>query len=169
VLLKHSILLLRRYGDLERRVTCGVEGNMKKLFLGAAAAVVFGSGCGSAADLGVPVRAAAVQACPAALWAGFHVGGNGGRVIYSANRTDQDGVLGEIASYVQKKEGYVAGGQVGYNWSTCHTVLGVEADGQWASPRAITQLAPNTAGINVNISSPLRRAGDRQAADRHRH
>jgi outer membrane immunogenic protein len=126
---------------------------MKRFFLGAAAVLAVGTCGAGAADLGVPIRAAAVQTCPAAVWAGFHVGGNAGGVIYTANRTDQDGVLGEIASYVQEKSGYLAGGQVGYNWATCHTVFGVEADGEWASPRATTQIAPNTAGINVNISS----------------
>jgi outer membrane immunogenic protein len=128
-----------------------VEGVMKKVFLAAAAALAVGTACAGAADLGVP--RAAVQTCPAPLWAGFYVGGNAGGVIYSANRTDQDGVLGEIASYVQQKSGAVAGGQVGYNWTSCHVLYGVEVDGDWASPRASTQIAPNTAGINVNISS----------------
>jgi outer membrane immunogenic protein len=126
---------------------------MKYSFLATAAALVIATSTAGAADLGVPYRAAPVQDCPAAQWAGFHVGGNVGGVIYTANRTDQDGMLGGIASYVQKKSGWLAGGQVGYNWASCHTVFGVEADGQWASPRATTQLVPNTPGVNVNISS----------------
>jgi len=47
----------------------------------------------------------------------------------------------------------VIGGQVGYNWTTCNTLWGVELDGDWSSARASTQLIPNSPFFNINIQS----------------
>src|SRR5215467_7264489 len=96
---------------------------MKKLVL-ATTMVALAAGSAAAADMGVnvPVR----QNCPAAWFDGGYIGVNGGAVQWTANRTDQDGVIIDTTTIVQKKAGGVAGGQIGYNWTRCNTLFGVE-------------------------------------------
>ena len=73
---------------------------------------------------------------------------------WTANRTDQDEVLVDTATYVQKKWGGVVGGQIGYNWTTCNTLWGIEVDGDWVYAKATTQLIPNASPLlNLNIES----------------
>jgi outer membrane immunogenic protein len=123
---------------------------MKKLVL-AAAIVALAAGSAAAADMAmnVPVR----TNCPAAWFDGGYLGVNGGAVQWTANRTDQDGVIVDTTTVVQKKSGGVAGGQIGYNWTRCNTLFGVEIDGDWAGAKASTQFLPNTPGVNVNVTS----------------
>ena len=126
---------------------------MKKIVL-AAAAVMVVAGSASAADLSRPVyKAEPVKRCPADWFRGGYIGVNGGGVNWTANRTDQDEVLVDTATYVQKKWGGVVGGQIGYNWTTCNTLWGIELDGDWAYAKANTQLIPNSALFNINIES----------------
>jgi outer membrane immunogenic protein len=124
---------------------------MKKLVL-AAAAVMVVTGSASAADMAVKYRAP-VKVCAADWFRGGYIGVNGGGVNWTANRTDQDQVLVDAASYVQKKWGGVVGGQIGYNWTTCNTLWGIELDGDWAYAKATTQLLPNSPFFNINIES----------------
>jgi len=126
---------------------------MKKLILAAAAVMVAGSA--SAADLSRPVYKAAepIKRCAADWFRGGYIGVNGGGVNWTANRTDQDEVLVDTATYVQKKWGGVVGGQIGYNWTTCNTLWGIELDGDWAYAKATTQLLPNSPFFNINIES----------------
>ena len=123
---------------------------MKKLVL-ATTMVALAAGSAAAADMGVnlPVR----QNCPAAWFDGGYIGVNGGAVQWTANRTDQDGVIIDTTTIVQKKAGGVAGGQIGYNWTRCNTLFGVELDGDWAGAKVTTQFLPNTPGVNVNVTS----------------
>jgi len=126
---------------------------MKKLIL-AAAAVMVVAGSASAADLSRPVyKAEPVKRCPADWFRGGYIGVNGGGVNWTANRTDQDEVLVDSATYVQKKWGGVIGGQIGYNWTTCNTLWGIEVDGDWAYAKVDTRLLPNSAFFNANIQS----------------
>jgi outer membrane immunogenic protein len=131
----------------------GIE--MKKLFLATAAVFAFSAGSAGAADLARPVYKAAPAAppCAAAKFSGGYIGINGGGVNWQANRTDQDEVLVDSATYVQKKWGGVIGGQIGYNWTTCNTLWGVELDGDWSSAKVTTQLIPNSPLFNINITS----------------
>ena len=125
--------------------------NMKKIVL-AAAAVMVVTGSASAADM--PVKyAPPVKVCAADWFRGGYIGVNGGGVNWTANRTDQDEVLVDTATYVQKKWGGVVGGQIGYNWTTCNTLWGIELDGDWAYAKATTQLLPNSPFFNINIES----------------
>jgi outer membrane immunogenic protein len=124
---------------------------MKKHVIGVAITAVMASSA-MAADL--PVKAAApVRGCAAAAFDGGYVGVNGGGVWWSTNRTDQDALLGEVTSYNQKGAGGVVGGQIGYNWTRCNTLIGLEADGDWTSASITTRLLPNTPGIDVHIKS----------------
>ncbi len=127
---------------------------MKKLIL-AAAAVMVVAGSASAADLSRPVyKAEPVKRCAADWWRGGYIGINGGGVNYTANRTDSDAFLfGSSSTYVQKKWGYVVGGQIGYNWTTCNTLWGIEIDGDWGRADVTTTAFPNAAGFNLNVNS----------------
>lgn len=94
--------------------------------------------------------------CPAHRFQAGYVGVNAGTVYWTANRTDQDEVLVDTATYVQKRMGGVVGGQIGYNWTNCNTLWGVEIDGDWAfAAKATTQLIPNSSFFNINITSRL--------------
>src|SRR5712692_7631174 len=126
--------------------------NMKKLIL-AAAAVMVVAGSASAADMAVKYRAP-VKVCAADWWRGGYIGINGGGVNYQANRTDSDDFLfGSSSTYVQKKWGYVVGGQIGYNWTTCNTLWGIEIDGDWGRADVTTTAFPAAAGFNLNVNS----------------
>src|SRR5712691_9747731 len=141
----------RRHGEPRPRSGQGIH--MKKLIL-AAAAVMVVAGSASAADLSRPVyKAEPVKRCPADWFRGGYIGVNGGSVNWTANRTDQDEVLVDSATYVQKKWGGVIGGQIGYNWTTCNTLWGFEVDGDWAYAKATTQLIPNDPFFNIKIES----------------
>jgi outer membrane immunogenic protein len=107
---------------------------MKKLLLATAAVLALPAGSASAADLARPVYKAAPVAppCAAARFQGGYVGVNGGGVNYTANSTDRDEFLVDASTYVQKKWGGTIGAQLGYNWTTCNTLWGVEIDGNWA-------------------------------------
>lgn len=84
--------------------------------------------------------------CAAPLFSGWYAGVNAGGVNYTANRTDQDGVLGAPATYVQKDWGILAGGLAGYTWARCYAIFGVEIDGNWSNTKASTSLFPNAPG-----------------------
>lgn len=84
-----------------------------------------------AADLG-PARHAAVAApapgtAPLYNWGGFYVGANAG-YSWGHARTDYtlDGVA--LTTTSVSPNGFVGGGQFGYNWQLANTVLGIEGD-----------------------------------------
>jgi outer membrane immunogenic protein len=96
----------------------------------------------SAADL--PVRAAPpapfVAAAPIFTWTGFYVGVNAG---YGWQDSDNDSVFvpagaipgfagGTITFDEDDGDGFVGGGQIGYNYQIGSFVVGLEADLQWA-------------------------------------
>jgi outer membrane immunogenic protein len=124
---------------------------MKTFLLMTTVIATLAAGTASAADM--PVYKGPVRTCAADQFGGGYVGINGGTVNWTANRTDQDEVLVDTATYVQKKWGGVIGGQIGYNWTSCNTVFGIEVDGDWSSARTTTQLIPNAPFFNINIDS----------------
>lgn len=94
----------------------------------------------------MPVKAAgpAQVNCPAHAFKGGYVGIHGGGVNYTANRTDNDDFIITFGgTYVQKKWGGLIGGQIGYNWTTCALLWGVEVDGSWARADVTTRQFPN--------------------------
>jgi outer membrane immunogenic protein len=66
-------------------------------------------------------------------WSGFYIGGNLG---YSWGRASTDATLGSTAGLVfggttfesGDLDGWIGGGQIGFNWQTGMTVFGLEAD-----------------------------------------
>lgn len=100
---------------------------MKKYLLASVAALglIAVAGAASAADL--PSRKGPVAApiyVPAFTWTGFYVGANAGYGWGNVN-TNGLGSIGDV-------DGFVGGGQIGYNYQIGQFVLGVEADIQGA-------------------------------------
>jgi outer membrane immunogenic protein len=91
------------------------------------AGVAFGASIGvaSAADLTMPVKAPIAP--PPYNWTGFYIGINGG---YSWGRADMDFTITGVpgGSVSQDLNGWLGGGQIGYNWQSGTWVFGVEAD-----------------------------------------
>jgi outer membrane immunogenic protein len=128
---------------------------MTRIFLPTLAAIGLLSSSALAADMPVAYKAAPpVQRCAADQFRGGYIGVNGGAVNWTANRTDQDEVLVDTASYVQKTWAGMVGAQAGYNWGSCNTIYGFEVDGDWISGRANLALIPNASPLlNINIQS----------------
>jgi outer membrane immunogenic protein len=126
---------------------------MKK-FLFATVSLLGLASAAAAADF--PVRGVApVQNCAARQFQGGYIGIHGGGVHWTANRTDQDEVLVDTATYVQKEWGWAIGGHLGYNWGTCNTIFGLEVDGDWVDADVTTRLIPNAPGFDIHIRSQL--------------
>jgi outer membrane immunogenic protein len=125
---------------------------MKKILLGAAVAML-GIAPALAADM-APRYTKAPMAAPVAVynWTGFYVGGNLG---YGWRDTDVSlYTLGGVpillppASTGQRVDGFIGGGQVGYNWQTGMWVFGIEADAAWRNGSSTTTFAFPNAPLN---------------------
>lgn len=100
---------------------------MKKYLLASVAALgLIAAGAASAADL--PSRkgpvAAPVYIPPVFTWTGFYIGANAGYGWGNVNTNNWSNV-GDL-------DGFVGGGQIGYNYQVGQFVLGLEADLQGA-------------------------------------
>ena len=110
---------------------------MKNQFVAALALTTLASGWAMAAD--IPVKAPARVAgaafnCAAGQWAGGYIGANAGAAYHTAHRFATFGAHGGNGDqYTISSYGFIGGGHLGYNWTTCSTVWGIEVDGAWAS------------------------------------
>lgn len=70
---------------------------------------------------------------PASNWTGFYLGGN----IGSATARDRTtaSFLGATDVFSLAPDGYIGGGQIGYNWQATNWVFGLEADFQGSTAR----------------------------------
>jgi len=114
---------------------------MKRLLVGcAAAAAAFGSPA-SAADVAPIFKAP--PAPPAAynwsgLYGGLNAGYSGGHVPYDAT------TFGAPSSGTLSPDGFIGGGQIGYNFQAGSFVFGIESDIAWRNATATANvLAPN--------------------------
>lgn len=111
---------------------------MRKTFFAAMALGVLMLGETQAADM--PIKAPAVA--PAAFsWTGFYIGVHGGAGW--GTKTWRDAFFdtdtgpgpqfdpGPLGSY--NVNGFIAGGQIGYNWQAGWVLFGIEADASWAN------------------------------------
>jgi outer membrane immunogenic protein len=135
------------------RTEMGIE--MKKFLLGGVTfAALAIAGPAIAADIPAPVyKAPVVAPLPIYDWTGFYIGLNGG---YSWGRSATDYTVAglPVFSTTQKLNGWVAGGQAGYNWQfNRNWVFGVEADIQATGQKGTATLAGVTvcppAGVAV--------------------
>jgi outer membrane immunogenic protein len=97
-------------------------------------------GSANAADMGMPLKAPAYTA-PASSWTGFYIGVNGGASWgTAASSIDLSalagglgaGALGNLPVGSHEINGFLGGGQIGYNWQSGNIVFGLEGDGDWA-------------------------------------
>jgi outer membrane immunogenic protein len=108
---------------------------MKKILLASVALFGF-AGAASAADL--PMRSAPpapiVAAVPVFTWTGFYVGVNAGYGWHNDDNATAVGVPAGVVGVgsVPGNDGFVGGGQIGYNYQIGSFVVGLEADLQWA-------------------------------------
>ena len=74
--------------------------------------------------------APAAPVCDAAKFGGAFIGIHGGYGTMESTLTNRDlpFLIGLGQSNVQSSDGYVAGGQIGYNFARCNTIFGIEAD-----------------------------------------
>jgi len=98
---------------------------------------------GSAADMGLPpIKAAPVVGPAPWSWTGFYIGGNVGAGWGTTQTTADIGAT--VAPFItpatlafqlplssQTVNGFLGGGQVGWNWQTGVLVFGVEGDVEW--------------------------------------
>ncbi|MBX9775638.1 MAG: outer membrane beta-barrel protein [Xanthobacteraceae bacterium] len=133
---------------------------MKKIALQIAALSLALAGSASAADLRAPVKGPVAVGpafnCAAGQFGGWHVGIQGGSVYHQANREDTDGLLTDNAGWTMNKWGGHVGGQVGYDFTTCSTVWGVEVDGAWVfGTKNFLPDNPGTAGTTDGINTRM--------------
>ncbi len=110
---------------------------MKKLLLAGAAFASMMAGAAHAADLprrSAPVAPAPIAAIPVFTWTGFYAGVNAG---YGFGSNDNDARVyttdGDVWFPVTgDNEGFVGGGQIGFNYQIGTIVLGLETDLQYA-------------------------------------
>lgn len=121
---------------------------MKKILLMAAALAMFAMPA-KAADIRAPVYKAPVAAAPVYNWSGFYIGAHGGW-----GKADTDWffpfadpfnlVAGDTTS--NKADGWLAGGQVGFNWQSGPWVFGIEGTWAWSDMEEKFQ-----SPFNVNV------------------
>jgi outer membrane immunogenic protein len=120
---------------------------MKSLVPASMALAVMTAGPALAADL--PVKAPVYKAMPAAVsdWTGFYIGLDGG---YSWGNSATDYATGVPAfSTSQPMDGWVFGGQAGYNWQINQSwLIGLEADLQ-ATGQDGTATLPTSVGATT--------------------
>jgi outer membrane immunogenic protein len=106
---------------------------------------LFGATSALAADL--PARSytkAPVYVDPGYDWTGFYIGLNGGYSWGNSSSTFTTAIPAFSAS--QRMDGWVFGGQAGYNWEFNRSwVLGIEGDIDATGQRGTSTLGPNTA------------------------
>jgi outer membrane immunogenic protein len=104
---------------------------MKKLLLGNVALMALTIGSATAADLSSakprPMLTKAPVMAPVYNWSGFYLGLNGG---YSWGRSSTDFTITGVpaGSTSENMNGWLGGGQIGYNWQMQTFVFGLEAD-----------------------------------------
>lgn len=132
-----------------------------KLVRSTAAAIgaVLSVGAASAADFGaVPYTKAPafVPISPVTNWAGFYIGANAGGLWAHSDVTDVNAYAafalpGTVTTV--NPNGFLAGGQAGYNWQASNYVFGLEADGGYMDLGGNTLLTGTAAGTRVGLRS----------------
>ena len=122
---------------------------MKRLLMGIIAVSSICATGALAADL--PVKAytkAPVYVDPGYNWSGFYIGLNGG---YSwGNASNTIGTTVPVAAGSQHMDGWVFGGQIGYNWQYGKSwVFGLEGDIDATGQRGTALFGPNTTVVTV--------------------
>lgn len=131
------------------------KGTMRRgLFaLLAVAGVTTGTGIASAADIQRPVyKAPPAGVMPVAYdWTGFYVGGHVG---YGwADKSWQDGF--GLFGISQRANGFLGGGQAGFNYQVGQFVFGVEGDMSWSGMKGSTNTLASSFNTDVDWTATL--------------
>jgi outer membrane immunogenic protein len=111
----------------------------KLLFSSVAVAALVAANAAHGADMGLPVKGRTLE--PAWNWSGFYAGLNAGYARNTTTWTDLDGfVTAGGTLFNESTNGFIGGGQVGYNWQFRHAVVGIETDFQYLSGSQNTTL-----------------------------
>lgn len=124
---------------------------MKKLLSGSIAVVaLIAANAASAADMGLPVKSRALE--PEWNWSGFYAGLNAGYARSTTVWNDLDGTINFGGVLVHEStNGFIGGGQVGYNWQYRHAVFGVETDFNYLSLKQTTRFFDNNTGSGFAV------------------
>ncbi|MDF2114774.1 porin family protein [Roseiarcaceae bacterium H3SJ34-1] len=135
---------------------------MRKYLLAGAAVAAFSFGA-QAADL--PSRGVApapVYVAPIFTWAGFYVGLNAGYGFEGSKSVTIGGspliTASQIAGTVpfslsKKRDGFIGGAQIGYNWQAGSFVYGIEADFQGADIKGTSSFCSPLGCANVQTTA----------------
>jgi outer membrane immunogenic protein len=138
---------------------------MRRLVLALLASIAV---VGTAAAADMPVKAPVYKApvvAPPYNWTGFYVGLNAGG-SWGRQENDLVTVPGGVTllSNSDNLDGFIGGGQIGYNWQINQFVLGVEADfqgsgqkadGSFLIPFIPATVAPAVPGLTANYTDKL--------------
>ncbi len=132
-----------------------------KPVLSAAAAIgaIISVSAASAADFGAVPYAKApplVAVNPVISWAGFYAGLNAGGVWAHSDITDINGYAAAAPPATVTSintNGFLAGGQAGYNWQASSFLFGLEADGGYMDLGGTTPLTGTASGTRVGLRS----------------
>jgi outer membrane immunogenic protein len=143
---------------------------MHRYLLASVAALALGIGAASAADLG-PAPAPIYTKAPVAVpynWSGFYAGGNAGWVgsaDNTINLTGTDTGTGGLGTDLANGtipnplslgyNGFLGGGQLGYNWQSGNWVFGLEADMDWSSAKGSGAFPDAVRIIPGGLNGPL--------------
>ncbi len=99
-------------------------------------------GTASAMAADMPLKAPMAPPPPPS-WTGFYIGVNGGASwATAANAVNLGGLgiggTGTLPLYSQGLNGFLAGGQIGYNYQAGNFLVGVEGDGDWSNIKGTT-------------------------------
>jgi outer membrane immunogenic protein len=125
---------------------------MKKTALTASAVLLFCTGA-QAADLAArPYTKAPAIVAPVYNWTGFYIGAHVGYGFEGgdANYTYGPSPLAfgfDAGSLSPKADGFMGGGQVGYNWQTGAVVFGLEADISYSDMKGGAAAVPTFLGV----------------------
>jgi outer membrane immunogenic protein len=113
----------------------------KRLLVANVLAALMSVGAAQAADMPIKAVVKAPVIAPAFSWTGFYIGAHGGYGWGESEFSDSDSVdfpgayddLGYgSADANYDTDGWLAGGQIGFNYQIDQFVIGVEADASWA-------------------------------------
>ena len=144
---------------------------MNKVLLGGSVAIVMLAGAGAAMAADLPARTGPVSAPvlysapPVFSWTGFYLGVNAGYSVNDSKATtigtpsfvDLDNTV--PGSLSVGKDGFIGGGQIGYNQQFSGAIVGVEADIQYVDGKEGSVFTPAFAGISTSASSGLEYLG----------
>ena len=87
---------------------------------------------------------------------GFYVGANAGGIAYTSDRNDQDGFGVDNGLTRTTDMAATAGGQIGYDWQSCHRLFGLVADINWSGAKTSANLTDGGDGpITAALTSKM--------------